>query len=86
MDDITFSWIDSEITFDGAVKMQGCLVLDFKLINSGITKYRIINPMFKTSPNEPHNNGQPINEKISIDDLEEISTESIWVSLAGEHI
>ena len=33
MDDITFSWVDGEITFDGAVKMQGYLVLHFELIN-----------------------------------------------------
>ena len=70
MDDITFSWVDGEVTFDGAVKMQGYLVLHLGLINSGITKYGMINPMLKTSPNEPHNNGWLDNEKISIDNLE----------------
>ena len=70
MNDITFSCVDGEVTFDGAVKMQGYLVLHLGLINSGITKYGMINPMLKTSPSEPHNDGQLVNEQISIDDLE----------------
>ena len=30
----------------------------------------MINPMLKTSPSEPHNDGWLVNEQISIDDLE----------------
>ena len=51
MGDIHFSQGDGEISFCGAILD---ISIFMELIKGGMAKYGMVNPMFKTSPVEPH--------------------------------
>ena len=70
MGDIHFSQGDGEISFCGAIEMSGYLDLHVDLIKGGMAKYGMVNPMFKTSPVEPHYSDYLVFEGISVDEFE----------------
>ena len=70
MGDIHFSQGDGEISFCGAIEMSGYLDLHVDLIKGGMTKYGMVNPMFKTSPVEPQYSDYLVFEGISVDEFE----------------
>jgi formamidase len=68
MGDIHFSQGDGEITFCGAIEMAGYLDLRVSVIKEGVAKYGIKNPVFQSSPLEPHYSSYLIFEGISVDE------------------
>jgi formamidase len=68
MGDIHFSQGDGEITFCGAIEMAGYLDLRVSIIKEGMSKYGIKNPIFQSSPLEPHYSSYLIFEGISVDE------------------
>ena len=70
MGDIHFSQGDGEISFCGAIEMSGYLDLHVDIIKGGMAKYGMVNPMFKTSPVEPHYSDYLVFEGISVDEFE----------------
>src|SRR5437879_13883023 len=53
MGDLHFSQGDGEITFCGAIEMAGWIELRVDVIKDGVSKYRMVNPIFQTSALEP---------------------------------
>lgn len=68
MGDIHFSQGDGEISFCGAIEMTGWIDLHVDLIKGGVSKYGMINPIFKPGPVEPHYSEYLIFEGISVDE------------------
>lgn len=68
MGDIHFSQGDGEISFCGAIEMAGWIDLHVDLIKGGMSKYGMINPIFKPGPVEPHYSEYLIFEGISVDE------------------
>ncbi len=66
--DLHFSQGDGEITFCGAIEMAGWIDLHVDLIKDGVSKYRMLNPIFQTSPMEPRYTNYLVFEGISVDD------------------
>lgn len=70
MGDIHFSQGDGEITFCGAIEMNGWIDLHVDLIKGGMTKYGIgENPVFKPGPVEPKFSEYIVFEGISVDEF-----------------
>ena len=53
MGDLHFSQGDGEITFCGAIEMDGWMDLGVDLIKGGVEKYAMVNPIFNPGPVEP---------------------------------
>lgn len=68
MGDIHFSQGDGEISFCGAIEMAGWLDIQVNVIKDGVAKYGITNPIFETSPIEPHYTEYLVFEGISVDE------------------
>jgi len=68
MGDLHFSQGDGEITFCGAIEMAGFIDLQVDLIKDGMNKYKITNPIFKSSPLEPRYTNFLVFEGISVDE------------------
>ena len=68
MGDLHFSQGDGEITFCGAIEMAGFIDLHVDLIKDGMSRYRMTNPIFKTSPLEPRYTNFLVFEGISVDE------------------
>jgi formamidase len=68
MGDLHFSQGDGEITFCGAIEMAGFIDLQVNLIKDGVNKYKMTNPIFKTSPLEPRYTNFLVFEGISVDE------------------
>jgi formamidase len=66
--DLHFSQGDGEITFCGAIEMAGFIDLQVDLIKDGMNKYKITNPIFKSSPLEPRYTNFLVFEGISVDE------------------
>jgi len=66
--DIHFSQGDGEISFCGAIETAGWMELHVELIKGGMEKYGILNPIFQSSPVEPHYSEYLIFEGISVDE------------------
>jgi formamidase len=66
--DLHFSQGDGEITFCGAIEMAGYIDLHVELIKDGVAKYGMVNPMFRTSPSEPHFGEYLAFQGISVDE------------------
>ncbi|MDO9407810.1 formamidase [Patulibacter sp.] len=67
--DLHFSQGDGEITFCGAIEMAGYVDLHVELIKGGVAKYGMVNPMFRTSPSEPHFGEYLAFQGISVDEI-----------------
>ena len=65
--DLHFSQGDGEISFCGGIEIAGWIKLKVTLIKNGVKEYRIKNPIFETSPLEPHYNKYLGFEGISVD-------------------
>jgi formamidase len=68
MGDIHFSQGDGEITFCGAIEMAGFIDIRVNIIKGGMAKYGVRNPIFQTSPMEPHYTSHLVFEGISVDE------------------
>lgn len=68
MGDLHFSQGDGEITFCGAIEMAGWIDLHVDVIKDGVNKYKMTNPIFKTSPLEPRYTNFLVFEGISVDE------------------
>jgi len=68
MGDLHFSQGDGEITFCGAIEMAGFIDLHVDLIKGGVNKYKMTNPIFRTSPLEPRYTNFLVFEGISVDE------------------
>jgi formamidase len=68
MGDLHFSQVDGEITFCGAIEMAGWIDLHVDLIKDGVSKYKMTNPIFKTSTLEPRYTSYLVFEGISVDE------------------
>ncbi|MGZ3601891.1 MAG: formamidase, partial [Ktedonobacterales bacterium] len=68
MGDLHFSQGDGEITFCGAIEMAGWIELRVDVIKDGVSKYRMVNPIFQTSALEPRYTNYLVFEGISVDD------------------
>lgn len=66
--DLHFSQGDGEITFCGAIEMAGWIDLRVDLIKDGVSKYRMVNPIFQTSALEPRYTNYLVFEGISVDE------------------
>jgi formamidase len=66
--DLHFSQGDGEITFCGAIEMAGWIDLRVDLIKDGVSKYKMTNPIFKTSTLEPRYTNYLVFEGISVDE------------------
>jgi formamidase len=66
--DLHFSQGDGEITFCGAIEMAGTIDLHVELIKDGMNRYKMTNPLFKTSPLEPRYTNYLVFEGISVDE------------------
>ena len=66
--DLHFSQGDGEITFCGAIEMAGWIDLHVDLIKDGVNKYKMANPIFKTSTLEPRYSTYLVFEGISVDE------------------
>ncbi|WP_326539661.1 formamidase [Pseudorhodoferax sp.] len=66
--DLHFSQGDGEITFCGAIEMAGWVHMKVTIIEDGMAKYGIKNPIFKPSPIVPTYNDYVIFEGISVDE------------------
>ena len=69
MGDLHFSQGDGEISFCGAIEIAGWIDLHVDIIKGGMAKYSVVNPIFKSSPVEPHYSEYLIFEGISVDEL-----------------
>ena len=65
--DLHFSQGDGEISFCGGIEIAGWIKLKVTLIKNGVKEYRIKNPIFQTSPLEPHYSSYLGFEGISVD-------------------
>lgn len=68
MGDIHFSQGDGEISFCGGIEMSGWIELRVNIIKNGMQLYGITNPIFHTSPLEPHYSSYMTFEGISVDE------------------
>jgi len=68
MGDLHFSQGDGEITFCGAIEMAGFIDLHVDLIKDGVNKYKMTNPIFRSSPLEPRYSNFLVFEGISVDE------------------
>src|SRR2546429_2228598 len=68
MGDLHFSQGDGEITFCGAIEMAGFIDLHVDIIKDGVNKYKMTNPIFRTSPLEPRYTNFLVFEGISVDE------------------
>jgi formamidase len=68
MGDIHFSQGDGEISFCGAIEMAGWIDLHVDLIKGGVSKYGMVNPIFKPGPVEPRYSEYLTFEGISVDE------------------
>lgn len=68
MGDIHFSQGDGEISFCGAIEMAGYMDLHVDIIQGGMAKYNVRNPIFKPGPVEPHYAEYLVFEGISVDE------------------
>jgi formamidase len=68
MGDLHFSQGDGEITFCGAIEMAGWINLHVDLIKDGVSKYKMTNPIFRTSTLEPRYTSYLVFEGISVDE------------------
>jgi len=68
MGDLHFSQGDGEITFCGAIEMAGWIDLHVDVIKDGVNKFKMKNPIFKSSPLEPRYTNFLVFEGISVDD------------------
>jgi formamidase len=68
MGDIHFSQGDGEISFCGAIEMAGWIDLHVDIIKGGMSKYGMLNPIFKPGPVEPRYSEYLIFEGISVDE------------------
>src|SRR5690606_38953697 len=68
MGDIHFSQGDGEITFCGAIEMAGWIEIKVEIIKDGMSKYGVVNPIFRPSPIDPHFDDYLIFEGISVDE------------------
>ena len=59
---------DGEISFCGAIEMSGYLDLQVDLIKGGVSRYGMINPIFKPGPVEPRYSEYLVFEGISVDE------------------
>jgi formamidase len=66
--DLHFSQGDGEITFCGAIEMAGFIDLHVDVIKDGVNKYKMTNPIFRTSPLEPRYTNFLVFEGISVDE------------------
>lgn len=66
--DLHFSQGDGEITFCGAIEMAGFIDLHVDLIKDGMNRYKMTNPIFRTSPLEPRYTNFLVFEGISVDE------------------
>lgn len=68
--DLHFSQGDGEISFCGGIEIPGWIDLHVDVIKGGMQKYQIkSNPIFKTSPVEPHFTDYIVFEGISVDEF-----------------
>lgn len=67
MGDLHFSQGDGEISFCGAIEMDGFTHLHFDLIKRGMQKYNLKQPIFVPGPNDPHFEKWLIFEGISVE-------------------
>lgn len=68
MGDLHFSQGDGEISFCGAIEMDGYTHLHFDVIKGGMKKYNLKQPIFVPGPNDPHFEKWLIFEGISVED------------------
>lgn len=68
MGDIHFSQGDGEISFCGGIEMSGWIELRVNVIKNGMQLYGVTNPIFHTSPLEPHYSSYLTFEGISVDE------------------
>ncbi len=68
MGDLHFSQGDGEITFCGAIEMAGWIDLHVDVIKDGVNKFKMKNPIFKSSPLEPRYTNYLVFEGISVDE------------------
>jgi formamidase len=68
MGDLHFSQGDGEITFCGAIEMAGFIDLHVDLIKDGVNRYKMTNPIFRSSPLEPRYSNFLVFEGISVDE------------------
>jgi formamidase len=68
MGDLHFSQGDGEITFCGAIEMDGWLDLGVDLIKGGVAKYGLVNPIFKPGPVEPRYDSYLVFQGICVED------------------
>ena len=68
MGDIHFSQGDGEISFCGAIETAGWIDIHVDLIKDGVSKYGMVNPIFKPGPVEPNYSEFLIFEGISVDE------------------
>lgn len=68
MGDLHFSQGDGEITFCGAIEMAGYIDLHVDVIKDGVNKYKMNNPIFRSSPLEPRYSNFLVFEGISVDE------------------
>ncbi|CAM3842813.1 formamidase [Alkalicoccus chagannorensis] len=67
--DLHFSQGDGEISFCGGIEIPGWIDLQVDVIKGGMEKYQIkSNPIFKTSPVEPHYTDYIVFEGISVEE------------------
>lgn len=66
--DIHFSQGDGEISFCGAIEMAGWIELKVDIIENGVEKYEITNPIFEPGPVEPRYSKYLVFEGISVDE------------------
>lgn len=67
MGDIHFSQGDGEVSFCGAIETSGILTLRCSVIQDGMKKLNISNPIFETSPLEPNYSKKLTFEGFSVD-------------------
>ncbi len=67
MGDIHFSQGDGEISFCGAIEMSGWIDLHVDVIKGGVSKYGMVNPIFKPGTVEPRFSEYLTFEGISVD-------------------
>ena len=68
MGDLHFSQGDGEITFCGAIEIEGWMDLGVDLIKGGVEKYGMVNPIFKPGPVEPRYENYLVFEGICVED------------------
>jgi len=66
--DIHFSQGDGEISFCGGIEMAGYVELKVDIIKQGAHAYHVTNPLFETSPVEPHYCRHLVFEGVSADE------------------